>query len=184
MTANNILDGGVDTFADTLNGALAMTPMCCGTSPTTLSNDTGGTRHHHKHGDRSLAGFADIENLVLLGTAASGTGNALANTITGNSSSNTLNGGLDSLVDVLAGGGGDDVYDLGASIEDQVAEDGTAGSGTDTILSSISRSLANFANVENLTLDGSATEGTAMHSQMSSTETAPPTSSMAEQTAS
>ena len=62
---------------------------------------------------RSLAGYAAIENLTLLGAAAiNGTGNALDNTITGNDADNTLDGGDGN--DVLLGGGGNDTYVLGA----------------------------------------------------------------------
>ena len=58
---------------------------------------------------------ANVENLVLSGSATSGTGNGLANVITGTASANTLNGqaGNDTLVgggglDTLVGGSGDD----------------------------------------------------------------------------
>jgi len=63
----------------------------------------------------------DVENLVLLGTATNGTGNALDNVITGNSNNNTLagNAGNDTLIggegdDVLNGGAGNDVLKGGA----------------------------------------------------------------------
>ena len=101
---------------------------------------------------RSLTGFADIENLTLLGTAAiNGMGNALANTITGNDGNNVLDGGADALVDTLVGGLGNDTYVLGAGA-DVVTETG----GTDTITSTITRNLAGYATVENLTLLGTA----------------------------
>jgi serralysin len=98
----------------------------------------------------SFALGADFENLTLTGSAAiNATGNAIGNTIGGNSGNNTLDGGLGA--DKMSGGGGNDIYvvdDAG----DQAIE--TAGAGTDTVQSSVSFTLG--ANVENLTLTGSA----------------------------
>ncbi|MBX3575818.1 MAG: calcium-binding protein [Rhizobiaceae bacterium] len=58
--------------------------------------------------DRSLAffDFSEIENLTLLGSAFSGTGNGLANVLTGNTSGNLLDGGIGN--DTLDGGAGND----------------------------------------------------------------------------
>ncbi|MDD1605972.1 MAG: hypothetical protein LUP96_04650, partial [Methylococcaceae bacterium] len=54
---------------------------------------------------------ANVENLVLTGTAAiNGTGNALNNQLTGNSANNTLAG--DDGADILIGGLGKDTYNL------------------------------------------------------------------------
>ena len=93
---------------------------------------------------------ADFENLTLTGSAAiNATGNATGNTIGGNSGNNTLDGGLGA--DKMSGGGGNDIYvvdDAG----DQAIE--AAGAGTDTVQSSVNVTLG--ANVENLTLTGSA----------------------------
>lgn len=80
----------------------------------------------------------NVENLVLMGSAAiNGTGNELDNTLTGNSASN-----------VLVGLDGNDTYVIGAG--DTIIE--TENNGTDTVLSSLTHTLA--ANVENLTLVG------------------------------
>ncbi|WP_077146892.1 calcium-binding protein [Sphingopyxis sp. KK2] len=114
---------------------------------------------------------ANVENLELIGTAASGTGNTLANIITGNSGNNslfgaagndTLNGndGNDTLdggtgADTMTGGIGDDRYIVDDS-SDAVIE--AASGGTDTVASSINHTLA--ANVENLELTGTAVTGT------------------------
>ncbi|HEV2747768.1 MAG TPA: pre-peptidase C-terminal domain-containing protein [Allosphingosinicella sp.] len=57
---------------------------------------------------RSLALAANIENLTLLGSAANGVGNTLANRITGSAAANVLNGGGGK--DRLVGGGGDDMF--------------------------------------------------------------------------
>lgn len=111
------------------------------------------------------AGFvlgAEIENLTLTGAAAiDGTGNALANVLTGNGAANRLYGmaGNDRLdggagADWLAGGPGNDTYvvdDAG----DVVTEG--AGEGTDAVSASVSFVLS--ANVENLTLTGTAMSG-------------------------
>jgi Ca2+-binding RTX toxin-like protein len=102
----------------------------------------------------------DIEKLTLTGSAAlSGTGNALDNVLTGNSGSNTLSGmdGNDTLdpgtagTDVLKGGLGNDTYIVGRATGITVTE--LANEGTDTVLASVTHTLAN--NVENLTLTGS-----------------------------
>jgi trimeric autotransporter adhesin len=107
-------------------------------------------------------------NLTLTGTAAiNGTGNGLDNVIIGNAGANTLSGGVgnDSLSggagndrldggtgdDRLAGGADNDIY-IVDSAGDGVIED--AGAGIDLVQSSVTFALA--ANVENLTLTGTA----------------------------
>jgi serralysin len=96
---------------------------------------------------------ANLENLTLTGTAASGTGNELANVIAGNASDNVLNGGIGG--DSMLGGAGNDFYFV-ENAGDSVVELG--GEGTDTVSSSISYTLTD--NVENLILTDSATTGT------------------------
>jgi subtilisin-like proprotein convertase family protein len=98
----------------------------------------------------SLAGarvLGDIENLTLTNVAAalSLSGNALANILSGNNFNNTLTGagGLDS----LRGGLGNDTYVL-ENGSDGIVDTG----GVDTATSTISRSIASHATVENLTL--------------------------------
>ena len=96
---------------------------------------------------------AELENLILLAPALSGTGNALANSITGNAGNNTLDGGAGN--DTLVGLAGDDTYLVDSAL-DVIVE--AAAGGTDTVSSSVSYVLS--ANVENLTLTGSALAGT------------------------
>jgi Ca2+-binding RTX toxin-like protein len=114
---------------------------------------------------------ANVESLILIGAAAIGIGNALANTITGNDVANTLEGaegndtvsgglGDDKLTggagtDFLMGGKGSDTYVV-LDAGDKVVE--MAGPGTDRVIASIDYVLGAY--VEELELADSATVGT------------------------
>lgn len=100
----------------------------------------------------------DVENLVLTGTAITGTGNELNNYLVGNNSSNNLagNAGNDSLDggagnDTMIGSTGNDVY-IVDTLQDIVTETSSISSEIDLVQSLISQALGN--NLENLELMG------------------------------
>ncbi|MCR6501240.1 putative Ig domain-containing protein [Shinella sp. CPCC 101442] len=92
---------------------------------------------------------ANVEHLTLMGTAASGTGNSLANVIIGNAADNVLNGKAGA--DRMVGGKGDDIYVVD-NAKDKVVE--KAGEGTDLVRASVSYALSAY--IQKLTLVGSA----------------------------
>ncbi|MBD2442062.1 hypothetical protein H6G25_02350 [Dolichospermum sp. FACHB-1091] len=152
-TANNILDGGAGN--DTLIGGLGNDIYVVdSTTDTITENASGGTDTIQSSVTYTIAtlALANVENLTLTGTAAiNGTGNAGNNVITGNGANNTLNGGAGT--DTLIGGLGNDIYVVD-STTDTITEN--ASGGTDTIQSSVTYTIATLANVENLTLTGTA----------------------------
>jgi Ca2+-binding RTX toxin-like protein len=92
---------------------------------------------------------ANVENLVLQGSALQAYGNGLNNVLTGNAGGNILDG--DAGVDLMIGGAGNDVYfvDNGGDV---VVEN--ANEGNDVIFSTAHLRLS--ANVETLVLQGNA----------------------------
>jgi Ca2+-binding RTX toxin-like protein len=149
---DNILDGGAGV--DTLSGGTGDDTYVLGNGSSDIAIDSGGTDKITTTISRSLVQHTGVENLKLLGSAnIDGTGNALVNTIAGNSGNNVLDGGADSVTDVLIGNDGNDTYALAGGID--IVIEGF-GAGTDTITSTVSRSLTPYANVENLTLLGGA----------------------------
>ena len=137
LTGNDRLDGG--TGVDQLTGGVGDDVYIVddiGDVVTELANE--GVDTVQSSVTRMLD--ANVEHLILTGGAAiNGTGNALDNILTGNSAAN-----------VLTGGAGNDTYVIGTG--DTVVE--LPGAGTDTVQAGVNTMLG--ANVENLTLTGSA----------------------------
>ncbi|WP_028082760.1 lectin-like protein, partial [Dolichospermum circinale] len=110
----------------------------------------------------TLTPFRGIIEIRQSGTVINGTngndnligtnGNDTLNGFFGN---DTLNGGAG--IDTLIGGLGNDIY-IVDSTTDTITEN--ASGGTDTIQSSVTYTIAALANVENLTLTGTAINGT------------------------
>ncbi len=170
--ANNELDGGDGN--DDIDGGGGIDTMIGGLGDDVFHVDqlgdlaveaaNGGYDIVRSSITYSLAGQY-IEALVLTGNAAiNGTGNKLANALTGNNAANTLDGGEGN--DILDGGGGADtmIGGLGDDIfyVDQAGDITVEynGQGTDTLISTVTYSLAGQF-IENLTLAGaSAINGT------------------------
>nr|WP_082551143.1 putative Ig domain-containing protein [Pseudorhodoferax sp. Leaf265] len=146
-SAANVLNGGAG--ADTLAGGAGNdTYVVDDAADLVTENANEGFDFVQSSVSYTLA--ANVEKLTLTGTVAThATGNALNNVLTGNSAANVLDGGEGA--DTLAGGTGNDTY-----IVDHTADVVTEGAsaGTDLVLSSVSYTLA--ANVEQLTLTGTA----------------------------
>jgi Ca2+-binding RTX toxin-like protein len=176
VTVNALNLGG----SATIYGGLGDDTFTVKTSGVTLVESSGQGTDLVKSSISWVLG-ANFENLTLIGSSLiNGTGNTLANTITGNAAVNTLDGGSGN--DTLFGNGGDDVLIGGAGLDklnggtgadsmagglnsdtyyvdnvgDVVTEN--AGEGIDTVISSIDYTLG--ANVEKLTLTGTAVNGT------------------------
>ncbi|MFH2088288.1 MAG: M10 family metallopeptidase C-terminal domain-containing protein, partial [Pseudomonadota bacterium] len=140
-SGNNELDGGAgnDTLiggggADTLTGGAGDDQIYVDSADDVVVEAVGdGTDTVSSSASYTLT--ANVENLILTGSAAVGMGNTLANAITGNAANNTLAGdaGNDTLTgeagsDALTGGAGNDTLD-GGSGSDTLA----GGAGNDSL---------------------------------------------------
>jgi trimeric autotransporter adhesin len=174
---NDVLDGGVGN--DVLDGGTGADALSGGDGNDLYIIDNQGDIINEVGAGidtvRSTLTFTltpNLENLELIGTGnVDGIGNAGDNTINGNGANNILSGlaGNDTLeggagndilnggtgVDIMRGGLGDDVYGVDDP-NDTVFEDADAG--VDRIESSVNFTLG--ANFENLTLTGTAINGT------------------------
>ncbi|WP_207937944.1 calcium-binding protein, partial [Pseudomonas sp. 51_B] len=109
---NNVLDGGLG--ADTLIGGLGNDTYIVDNLGDTVTETS--TLISEIDTVRSSVDFtlgANLENLLLTGSAINGTGNSLNNVLTGNSANNTLNGGA-----------GDDTLDGGLGADTMIGGDG------------------------------------------------------------
>ncbi|AFY48280.1 putative extracellular nuclease [Nostoc sp. PCC 7524] len=131
---------------DTINGLDGNDYIFGGDGNDTLDGGTGTDYVFGGEGDDSVSGGDGNDFLY------GGAGN---DTLNGGEGGDNLDGGAGD--DTLAGGIGNDIYTVD-SINDQVIE--LEGEGTDKINSSITWDLNNSANVENLTLIGTAIDGT------------------------
>ncbi len=104
--------------------------------------------------DLGTAAFANVENLILLPGAPTGTGNDLANVIVGNDGGNILDGSTGN--DTLVGGKNSDTYFI-SDARDRVVEQAGANSGFDIVNAAIDYNLP--ANVEGLSLLNGAFNG-------------------------
>jgi VCBS repeat-containing protein len=148
---NDILDGGLGN--DNLQGGLGNDTYYVDSAldvATDVATNGGIDIVFASSSSYTLSG--NIENLTFNGVGDfAGTGNTLANILVGGGGNDTLNGGTNA--DTMKGGAGNDTY-IVDNAGDVIVED--LGNGNDTVNSSISYSLALMANVENLTLTGTA----------------------------
>jgi len=141
---NNVMDGSQNSAGNVLAGGLGNDTYIVGAGDTILEN--AGEGIDTVRSDVSYALGANVENLVLLGSVATtGTGDAL---------DNTLDGSQNAAVNTLVGGLGNDTYLVDGG--DIIVEN--AGEGIDTVTAAFDYMLS--ANIENLTLAGSAVTGT------------------------
>ena len=106
--------------------------------------------------DLNLSNLQNVENVTVIGAGAfTLAGNSLDNVLTGNADDNFINGGKGA--DTMTGGAGNDTY-IVDNVGDKVIETGTSLSEIDTVYSYVDYTLG--ANVEVLSLVGSATKGT------------------------
>lgn len=119
---DNTIDGAQNSAANVLAGGAGNDTYLLGEGDSLVEAVDGGFDTVSSSVAVSLAAFANVEGVILTGTAAVGA--------TGNSGNNTLNGSQNAGANVLSGGAGDDTYVLGNG--DVAVEN--AGEGRDTIV--------------------------------------------------
>ena len=158
LSGNDVIDGGdgIDTvyygLFDNDGRSQHLIPGLNGSDPNGVTVNLA--THTANDGEGGTDTLTNIENVV--GSRGNDTiiGDANANRLEGEDGNDTLDGGAG--LDILVGGFGNDTYVLGA--DNDTVDDG---GGIDTITSSVTRSLAGYATIENLTLTGaSAINGT------------------------
>ncbi|MDP3848257.1 MAG: calcium-binding protein [Pseudomonas sp.] len=166
LDGNDSIDGGAGNDSltgglgdDTLIGGLGIDTLIGGegsddyvvdnASDVVTEDGTGEFDTDTVHASVNYTLGANLENLVLTGSALDGTGNAQDNVITGNTGNNTLDGGAGN--DTLIGGLGNDIYVVD-SIDDLVTEDSTEVTELDSVQSSVNYTLGE--NIEALVLTG------------------------------
>jgi Ca2+-binding RTX toxin-like protein len=152
LAGNDVLDGGpgVDSLAGGLGDDTYYVDVQSFYEVVTESAGEGIDTIHANINHRPYILPDNVENLVLDGHTARGTGNSLDNTIIGNAYRNVLDGRAGA--DVMVGGDGDDLYYVD-NAGDVVQE--SAHQGCDSVLSSVSYSLGDQS-IEWLGLTGSA----------------------------
>src|SRR5262245_4557872 len=156
LAGNDTLIGAAGN--DTLNGGTGNDSMAGGLGNDTYVVDSTGDAVTENVGEgtdtvqtalNSYSLGPNVENLTFTGTGNfSGTGNALANTITGGTGNDTLDGGAG--IDTLIGGAGNDTYRVDDSAD---AINEAAGAGIDTVQSTaLAYTLG--GNVDNLVFVG------------------------------
>ncbi len=174
---NDTLDGGLGN--DTLIGGAGNDTYVVDNSSDVIvetttvggTTDAGGVDTVMAAYDYTLGSF--LEKLVLTDTATSGTGNALANTLTANDLGNFLDGqaGNDTLIggtsndtlegglgnDSMSGGDGDDTYQINVTT-DVIVEGSGSSSGHDTanVTLTATGTFVMAANLEDANVLGSA----------------------------
>lgn len=153
---DNILVG--NDAANVLNGAAGADTMTAGAGDDLYYVDSLGDRvieaanggYDTVRATLSLTAPDNVERIELLGSNnLDASGNALNNVLVGNSGNNRLDGGAGA--DAMIGEAGDDIY-IVDNAGDTVSEAGQEGA--DTVFANVDYALS--ANVENLTLTGSA----------------------------
>jgi len=186
--ANNVLNGNLGN--DTMEGRAGNDSYYVNSTLDVATDQAGGGTDRVLSNASSFTLSSEIENmtlqesafvvsssgfLVLMAAGVDGTGNSLANSMAGNSVANHLNGmsGNDWLygygandtldggagIDTMYGGTGNDVFivDSASDLATEFAGEGT----TDRVEASVSYNMTvNAAQVENLTLTGTASSGT------------------------